>query len=245
MLVMHLSPDERIFWQHGVLKLNATILFTWGLMFVLVVGSKLITRKLSTGLVRSRWQNVLEMIVTGIEGQIGEVGLRNPAKYLGFLGTLFLFLALCGQGVGCAARFAEQPLALRTRVIGRFLQDRRALLVELLVLVLELVSLLVSFGLLGAGVRELRGDPFFPRVDRVEDRPVEKTLHQPDEDDEVERLRSDGEPIDQHRLLARSLGYDVFPERVGEDENHRDDETVNGGGLDHRQPHEQGSRDGR
>jgi len=94
MLVMHLSPDERIFWQHGVLKLNATILFTWGLMFVLVVGSKLITRKLSTGLVRSRWQNVLEMIVTGIEGQIGEVGLRNPAKYLGFLGTLFLFLAL-------------------------------------------------------------------------------------------------------------------------------------------------------
>jgi F-type H+-transporting ATPase subunit a len=94
MFVMHLSPDERIFWQHGVLKLNATIVFTWALMFVLLVGSKLITRKLSTGLVRSRWQNVLEMTVTGIEGQIEEVGLRDPAKYLGFLGTLFLFLAL-------------------------------------------------------------------------------------------------------------------------------------------------------
>ena len=47
---MHLSPDEMIFWQHGFFKLNGTIVFTWGLMLVLAVGSKLITRKLSTGL---------------------------------------------------------------------------------------------------------------------------------------------------------------------------------------------------
>ena len=31
---MRLSPDELIFWQHGVLKLNATIVFTWGLMLL-------------------------------------------------------------------------------------------------------------------------------------------------------------------------------------------------------------------
>jgi F-type H+-transporting ATPase subunit a len=83
-----------IFWQHGFFKLNATIVFTWGLMFVLAVGSKLITRKLSTGLKRSRWQNLLEMIVNLIEKQIEEVGLRHPRKHLGFLGTLFLFVAL-------------------------------------------------------------------------------------------------------------------------------------------------------
>ena len=45
---MRLSPDEMIFWQHGFIKLNGTIVFTWGLMFVLAVGSKLITRNLST-----------------------------------------------------------------------------------------------------------------------------------------------------------------------------------------------------
>ena len=90
---MRLSPDEMIFWQHGFLKLNGTIVFTWGLMFVLAVGSKLITRKLSTGLERSRWQNLLEIVVTGIEKQIEDVGLRHPEKYLGFLGTLFLFVA--------------------------------------------------------------------------------------------------------------------------------------------------------
>ena len=90
---MRLSPDEIIFWQYGFIKLNATIVFTWGIMLLLVVGSKIITRKLSTDLKRSRWQNLLEIIVTGIVKQIEEVGLNNPRKYLGFLGTLFLFVA--------------------------------------------------------------------------------------------------------------------------------------------------------
>ena len=90
---MRLSPDEMIFWQHGVLKLNATLVFTWGLMLLLVVGSKLVTRKLSTGLTRSRWQNLLEIVVTAIEKQIEDVGLHHARRYVGFLGTLFLFLA--------------------------------------------------------------------------------------------------------------------------------------------------------
>jgi F-type H+-transporting ATPase subunit a len=91
---MRLSPDQMIFWQHGFFKLNGTIVFTWALMLVLVVGSKLITRKLSTDLNASRWQNLLEIVVTAIEKQIEEVGLPHPEKYIGFLGTLFLFVAL-------------------------------------------------------------------------------------------------------------------------------------------------------
>ena len=90
---MRLSPDEIIFWQYGFIKLNATIVFTWGLMLALAVGSTLITRNLSTGLQRSRWQNLLEIVVTAIGKQIEEVGLSQPHKYLGFLGTIFLFVA--------------------------------------------------------------------------------------------------------------------------------------------------------
>jgi len=91
---MRRSPDEMIFWQHGFIKLNGTIVFTWGLMLLLAVGSKLITRNLSTEMKRSRWQNLLEIVVTGIEKQIGDVGLKHPEQYIGFLGTLFLFVAL-------------------------------------------------------------------------------------------------------------------------------------------------------
>ncbi len=91
---MRLSPDELIFWQYGFVTLNGTLVFTWLLMLVLVVGSKLVTRKLSTGIERSRWQNLLEIVVTAILGQIEEVGLTEPKKYIGFLGTLFLFVAV-------------------------------------------------------------------------------------------------------------------------------------------------------
>jgi len=90
---MHLSPDQIIFWQNGFFKLNATIVFTWGLMLLLTVGSSLITCKLSTDLAHSQWQNFLEIIITTMEKQIGEVGLKCPEKYLGFLGTLFLYIA--------------------------------------------------------------------------------------------------------------------------------------------------------
>lgn len=90
---MQLSPDEVIYWQQGVFKLNGTIVFTWGLMLLLSLGAFLITRHLSQDHQRSRWQNLLEIVVVGILAQIEEVGLKEPAKYLAFLGTLFLFVA--------------------------------------------------------------------------------------------------------------------------------------------------------
>ena len=91
---MHLSPDQVIFWQNGVVKLNSTIVTTWGLMAVLTIGSWLVTRNLSTGINISQWQNLLEIIVGGVKQQIQEVGLQEPGKYLAFLGTLFIFIAL-------------------------------------------------------------------------------------------------------------------------------------------------------
>jgi F-type H+-transporting ATPase subunit a len=90
---MRLTPDQLIYWQRGFFKLNATMVFTWALMLVMAVGSKLITRNLSTGIERTRWQNLLEIVVTGIENQIEAVGISHAKKYISFLGTLFLFIA--------------------------------------------------------------------------------------------------------------------------------------------------------
>ena len=89
---MHLSPDELIIWQYGFIKLNNTIVTTWILMALLVFVSFRITRRLSTGTQLSRQQNALEVIVLAISAQIKEVGLTQPRKYLGFIGTLFLFI---------------------------------------------------------------------------------------------------------------------------------------------------------
>ena len=90
---MRFSPDELIFWQFGFVKLNLTIVMTWLLMAVLTIGAWLVTRRLTSAHERSRWQNLLEIAVTGIAQQIGDAGLIHPRRFLGFIGTLFLFVA--------------------------------------------------------------------------------------------------------------------------------------------------------
>lgn len=89
---MSLSPDDIIYWQAGFFKLNATILWTWVIMLFLVIGARLITQRLSTDIHISRWQNMLEIIVLGILQQMKEVGLKQPQRYIGYLGTLFIFI---------------------------------------------------------------------------------------------------------------------------------------------------------
>ncbi len=91
---MRISPDQIVFWEYGFIKLNLTIVTTWALMLLLVLGAWLITRNVKTAISRSRWQNILEMLVLIIRDQIKEVGLHKPDKYMGFIGTLFLFIAV-------------------------------------------------------------------------------------------------------------------------------------------------------
>ena len=91
---MRLSPDELVLWHWGFVTLNSTIVTTWALMLVMTVGAMLITRRLKTEGNISRWQGFLEIVVTTIQEQIKEVGLQHPEKYLSFIGTLFLFIAV-------------------------------------------------------------------------------------------------------------------------------------------------------
>jgi len=90
---VNLSSDQQVLWQHGFVKLNGTIVMTWVTMIVMSLSAKLITRKLKTEGDISRWQGSLEIVVTAMEEQIKDVGLSEPAKYLSFVGTLFLFVA--------------------------------------------------------------------------------------------------------------------------------------------------------
>lgn len=92
---MNLTSDQWILWQHGFLRLNGTIVTTWAMMFVMALGSALITRRLVTEGAISGWQSALEIIVVTLEQQIKEAGLLEARRYLPFLGTLFLFVATC------------------------------------------------------------------------------------------------------------------------------------------------------
>lgn len=91
---MQLSTDSIIVWQHDFFKLNVTLITTWVLMFVLVLGSKLITQKLKGEVKISRWQCAFEILIVAIQKQIEAIGLKESDKYLSFLATLFLFIAM-------------------------------------------------------------------------------------------------------------------------------------------------------
>lgn len=91
---MELSLDSVVVWRWGPVLLNATILYTWLVMGLLVLGSWLITRKLTTGARISKWQNLLEVVVAGMQEQIRQISQEEPGSYLPFIGTLFIFISV-------------------------------------------------------------------------------------------------------------------------------------------------------
>ena len=91
---MTINPDEIILLQIGWFKINATIFFTWLIIVFMTLGSWLVTRNLASEGPLTRWQNLLEVLVDGIKGQIREVSRQEPGPYLPFVGTLFLFIAI-------------------------------------------------------------------------------------------------------------------------------------------------------
>lgn len=91
---MEISPDSYIYWQSGFIKLNATIVFTWIVMAFMAIGSWIVTRNLATGTELSRGQTLLEVIVSTVQDQILEVSQQDPRRYLLFIGSLFLFIAI-------------------------------------------------------------------------------------------------------------------------------------------------------
>ena len=90
---MNVNPDATVLWQIGGFAINLTIVYTWVVMALLTVGAWAITRRLSTGDELSRWQSLVEALVSGMRDQIREVGRRDPGPFLPFVGTLFVFIA--------------------------------------------------------------------------------------------------------------------------------------------------------
>jgi F-type H+-transporting ATPase subunit a len=91
---MPFNPDDLVVWRLGPIAINATLLYTWLVMALLIAGSWLVTRRLSTHDGLPRWQNLLEVLVGAMRDQIRDISHQDPGRYLPFVGTLFLFVAM-------------------------------------------------------------------------------------------------------------------------------------------------------
>lgn len=91
---MTISPDQIVLWAWGPLHLNATVAWTWAIMALITLVCWGVSRRLTSGPELSRWQNALEVLVTGLRDQIRDVSQQEPGQYLPFVGTLFVFIAV-------------------------------------------------------------------------------------------------------------------------------------------------------
>jgi len=113
---MGASPlSSAILFHLGPVAITRPVVTTWAIMIVLGLASWLATRRLA--LDPGRRQMVVELIVTGIMGQIGEVIRKDPLPFLPLLGTLFIFLVAANlsgvlPGVEAPTGRLETPAAL-------------------------------------------------------------------------------------------------------------------------------------
>jgi F-type H+-transporting ATPase subunit a len=87
-----ISPDQVVLWSWNFITLNVTILYTWLVMAILVGGSILVTRNLSSEMNVSRWQHFLEIVISVVRGEISEMTKKGADNYIPLIGTLFLFI---------------------------------------------------------------------------------------------------------------------------------------------------------
>jgi F-type H+-transporting ATPase subunit a len=92
--VHQISPDQVIFFAWHFVTISATLVYTWIIMAILVIGSLAITRNLSSDRKMSRWQNLMEVIVSTLRSEIKEIAGEGADSYFPFIGTLFLFILL-------------------------------------------------------------------------------------------------------------------------------------------------------
>jgi F-type H+-transporting ATPase subunit a len=110
------SPFELpIVFRLGPVPVTKPVVITWALMLLLALGCRLLTRRLR--LRGGRAQTALELLVTTIESQLGEIIPGGGRAYLPLLGTMFLFLVLANAsgivpGVQAPTAHLETPAAL-------------------------------------------------------------------------------------------------------------------------------------
>ena len=90
-----ITPDQVVFLDWGFVKLNATIVFSWVTMLVIIAGSWFATKRLGNAEDPSRWELFIEVVVDYVEQQIREISNGASGRTLvPFVATLFLFIAV-------------------------------------------------------------------------------------------------------------------------------------------------------
>ncbi len=113
---MQSSPlTSTVVFHLGPMAITKPVVTTWVIMATVALACRLATRRLQ--LRPSTVQVLLEVLVTGIAGQIEEVIRKDARPFLPLLGTLFIYLVVANlsglvPGVEAPTSKLETPVAL-------------------------------------------------------------------------------------------------------------------------------------
>lgn len=117
---MEISPDSQIIFtmplgSFGEWQASSTIVNTWIVMAVLVIVGGVFTLRTGPAKPTSRWRIGVELLIEAIRRHIRDIGGGDPARYLPFIGTLFLF-TLVSNVLGVVPGFMSPTGSLSTAV---------------------------------------------------------------------------------------------------------------------------------
>ena len=105
----------------GFVSISAPVVTTWVIMIAIVGGTWLAQRRLS--LIPTKFQVLLELLVTSLDTQIRDTMQIDPAPYRALIGTLFVIILACNwsgmiPGVEPLTAHLETDAALAGVVLG-------------------------------------------------------------------------------------------------------------------------------
>lgn len=95
---MRISTDEAILFQNNFVVINNTLLFSWVVMAVLIIGAYIFRRKFAFDVKQPEKigcaQLCLETLIKAVDGQIRGMTTRGVDVVFPFMATLFLYIVV-------------------------------------------------------------------------------------------------------------------------------------------------------
>lgn len=94
---MNYTPDQYIIKDFGFIQINNTLVYSWIVMAILILLTIIINISLKKNKKKgeiSKLQNFFEVLVSGIDGQLKQIGTNHDLKRLfPIISTLFIYIA--------------------------------------------------------------------------------------------------------------------------------------------------------
>lgn len=110
---MNISTDELVFWRYGFININATILYTWIVMAILILLAYVTKRSIVNHKVIGKTENFFELLTDIIKDQIKSVTEMGFNKVFPFVTCLFLFI-LTSNLISLIPDFSSPTASLST-----------------------------------------------------------------------------------------------------------------------------------